>query len=51
MSVARNNDDFEFLVTSNSDVFTEFDVTGDSVVILKQVRSTTCRAQNFEFID
>jgi len=37
MNVARNNDDFEFLVTSDSELFTEFAVTRDSVVIFKQV--------------
>ena len=41
MSIARNNDAYEFLVTSNSEVFAEFGVTHDSVVIFKQVNNAS----------
>ena len=37
MSVARNNDHFEFLVTSSNEVFEEFGVRHDLVVVFKQV--------------
>jgi len=38
-SNAKNNDDYEFLVTFNSQVFAEFSITSDSVVIFKQVNT------------
>jgi len=37
LSVARTDDDFEFLVTQSPDVLTAFGVNSDSVVIFKQV--------------
>ena len=38
-SNAKNNDNYEFLVTFNSQVFAEFSITSDSVVIFKQVNT------------
>lgn len=37
LDVAAETDDLPFAITSNSDVFAEFKVTGDSVVLFKKV--------------
>ena len=34
---AKDNDNYEFLVTFNSQVFAEFSISSDSVVVFKQV--------------
>jgi len=41
MRIARDNDDYAFVVTSNRNVFAEFGLLHDAVVVFKQVNNAS----------